>query len=54
MGSRNERPMTRYFPKAAGTARTLPDCCVRMGIVIAGGTPEAATPCSDGSTPGHG
>lgn len=39
LGSRNERPMTRYFPEIADAARTeLPPRCVVDGeIVIAGG-----------------
>lgn len=39
LGSRNERPMTRYFPEIADAARTeLPPRCVLDGeIVIAGG-----------------
>ena len=38
-GSRNERPMTRYFPELADAARAeLPDRCVVDGeIVIATG-----------------
>src|ERR687893_3147749 len=38
LGSRNERPLTRYFPELPGPLReTLPDRCVLDGeIVIAG------------------
>jgi ATP-dependent DNA ligase len=35
LGSRNERPMTRYFPELVAAAKAeLPECCVIDGEII--------------------
>ena len=51
LGSRNERPLTRYFPEVVAAVRTeLPERCVVDGeIVIATGGPWTSRRCCSAS-----
>ena len=55
IGSRNEKPMTRYFPEVVAAIRAnLPERCVLDGeIVVIAGPASGSTsrPCSSGSIP---
>ena len=55
IGSRNEKPMTRYFPEVVEALKAnLPPRCVVDGEIILVGRPATgwtSTPCSSASIP---